>query len=719
MANIPEALKARQIDDPIARKNFEEKIARQTAYRKELEGQMVEKAAAKTAVKNAEINIPQPSLQTSAAPDFLQAATEQILEEHGRKQAKTEAYAQFLQRQIQRVRMETRRITWGMPASCEDEAVIADSKTESEGVWGDPANPFDSVLPSESCENIPEPSPSESSGRPAQSVSSGVWEKPVNPFDSLGDLTSNATTSVEGLPAELAANALGSSLPVIGECSIRDQRLTPTNSTASATISKCLGSNSGQRIADDDEITSPGFHECITSDNVTESASDFQGIAADQLHAPVTANILLTRIVTRALYLYAAAAINVLDCKGEFSPGQRSNWPSSSAGAMAAGCVQDTWWAADTGAVPVDVSVEHCLVRSIRSHRREMDLAVVDHLVKNLRLGSCLRVLMRYVLMLEPRLTEPFVIEVLERYADPGKANDSAVLPSGLCAAVNMLFHAVANHPTCPHEEAFFTALSFSVADSLALGAGPVNFLEAVRVDIKVQPPLSLLFPADVMLQYTKLFQLLALIQYALHGLKLAWFVNSRLYMGGSCLGCSLPPWVLTLRFRLHFALSILQRFFLVDVLVAEVAILEKRVCGASSVTEIFGAHHSFLETCSAKAFLEDGAEDALSTIVGLACQAVRLRRAVDSVALEVEASAKARGGVPGVFGGRAAASKVPERTLQDFRIVDANFCELLKKLKSTLCGVSETTEDNSTCCDESGGGIDDWLGTWVSRCMQ
>lgn len=393
-------------------------------------------------------------------------------------------------------------------------------------------------------------------------------------------------------------------------------------------------------------------------------------------------------------------------------------------------CATDTRWAAEGGAVPLEVSLERCLLRPMELRARAVDAVVVAHFVGELRLVQRLRLLTKYLLMGESRLVETFVVEALERYASPGRLDEAVVPLGGVEGAVNMLFEATVPHPHDAEDELFFSGIHFAMAVTPSpLGAGPLKFLEAMRLELRLQFPLSLVFTEHMLLQYSRLFQLLALVQYALHGVKAAWFQMAKLFGGRGHTGHRIPTSVLALRHHVQFFLTTLQRYLIVDVVAAEFFRMEATLARAASLEQLVAAHAGFLEMCESKAFLGLGARDVLSTILGLLQQALRLQRAFGAAAAEAEVRVAAR-----------SAPRMPPGVLRELQGLEVTFHDLRWKLKLSLPDDAAAAEPRSGSggvggCRPVGGtgsnsgagrfavGCDDfleeWLVAWARRCSQ
>jgi len=395
-------------------------------------------------------------------------------------------------------------------------------------------------------------------------------------------------------------------------------------------------------------------------------------------------------------------------------------------------CATDTRWAAEGGAVPLEVSLERCLLRPMELRARAVDAVVVAHFVGELRLVQRLRLLTKYLLMGESRLVETFVVEALERYAAPGRLDEAVVPLGGVEGAVNMLFEATVPHPHDAEDELFFSSIHFAMAVTPSpLGAGPLKFLEAMRLELRLQFPLSLVFTEHMLLQYSRLFQLLALVQYALHGVKAAWFQMAKLFGGRGHTGHRIPTSVRALRHHVQFFLTTLQRYLIVDVVAAEFFRMEAALARAESLEQLVAAHAGFLEMCESKAFLGLGARDVLSTILGLLQQALRLQRAFGAAAAEAEVRVAAQ-----------SAPRMPPGVLRELQGLEVTFHDLRWKLKLSLPDDADA-EPRSGVSGSSGGTggraaggagsnfgagrfavgcedfLEEWLVAWARRCSQ
>merc|ERR1712032_106887 len=122
---------------------------------------------------------------------------------------------------------------------------------------------------------------------------------------------------------------------------------------------------------------------------------------------------------------------------------------------------------------------------------------------------------------------------------------------------------------------------------------------------------------------YSRLFRLLALVQFALHCSKHLWQELSGVSHG--------LHHILVLRHKMHHFVLILQRFLLVDVIATEFAKLETSIMDAVSLDAILDSHTNFLEACIQKSFLGLGAEELLRCVSTMLFQVVRLRCVVDA----------------------------------------------------------------------------------------
>eukprot|EP00913_Durusdinium_trenchii_P005501 g5126.t2 len=119
----------------------------------------------------------------------------------------------------------------------------------------------------------------------------------------------------------------------------------------------------------------------------------------------------------------------------------------------------------------------------------------------------------------EPPLEEPEEPE--DQMEDPPQAtqdqNDHTILNAAELqrteAALNGLFQSLV--PLSGEEEAFLS------------GHGPVRFLDGISFSLKLDFPMSLFFEEPIMLQYSRLFRLVALVNHVLEGLKSSWFFLS------------------------------------------------------------------------------------------------------------------------------------------------------------------------------------------------
>ncbi|CAE7362580.1 tubgcp3 [Symbiodinium sp. CCMP2456] len=312
------------------------------------------------------------------------------------------------------------------------------------------------------------------------------------------------------------------------------------------------------------------------------------------------------------------------------------------------------------GAVPLEVSLENCLIRPLRIQSHWVEKAVVTKFVFELNLPRHLKLMQRYILMGESRLLEPFLAKAIALYANRPILEEASVVEGALQA----LFQSVVPRPSSPEDDALLSRifLQLSPAPSL-LGHGPVSFLDGIRFRMKLEFPMSEIFTERVLMQYTRLFRIIALAHHALECLKGAWGALAGL--GAGSRGSAMPPTALiALRHELHHFAATIHRYLLVDVVATEFKQLEAKVMEASSLDTLLAAHSGCLRRCVARSFLEAGSQDALTAVVGILDQALELSCLLEEVDLQLPS--------------------LPASVIVRLRRIETTFCDLRRSLK--LC---------------------------------
>ncbi|CAE7646822.1 tubgcp3 [Symbiodinium sp. CCMP2592] len=312
------------------------------------------------------------------------------------------------------------------------------------------------------------------------------------------------------------------------------------------------------------------------------------------------------------------------------------------------------------GAVPLEVSLENCLIRPLRIQSHWVEKAVVTKFVFELNLPRHLKLLQRYILMGESRLLEPFLAKAIALYANRPILDEASVVEGALQA----LFQSVVPRPSSPEDDALLSRifLQLSPAPSL-LGHGPVSFLDGIRFRMKLEFPMSEIFTERVLMQYTRLFRIIALAHHALECLKGAW--GALAGIGAGSRGSAMPPTALiALRHELHHFAATIHRYLLVDVVATEFKLLEAKVMEASSLDALLAAHSGCLRRCVARSFLEAGSQDALTAVVGILDQALELSCLLEEVDLQLPS--------------------LPASLIVRLRRIETTFCDLRRSLK--LC---------------------------------
>jgi len=671
------------------RRDEAEKRERQRALRDSLDVQTednrIRREAAAAAAQNEPSEIPVLDLQ--ATPAAVAAARERLLAEHNREVLMATAQAAYLKWRLQRLRLTERRRRFLL--------------SEMEAL-------HEELL--------------ESSGRPRPQLEFDTWGSVVNPFEGferfrhhmlgLGESPTGAEGSVDNGVVDSQHEAGDEGVHMLPDL-VQGPTSVSGNSEAVDEQQSRLGTVSRQRNPDVTVGCNATVDIAVSPDAVTQA-------------------------VVRAAYVCAAARLHKLpqssrdgedqdqeqqlaqrrsrrsktgpelldwfpdsehDTKGGFASNAVVGRPkplfSPTEGRIGAvrpvDCAQDVLWAEITGAVPLDVCTEQCLLRVVRLQARVVDATVARRFVEDLKLMRCLSLVHRYVLMGESRLVESFVIEAFDRYALRPREGSLAPSPDGLKGALNLLFQATIPRPADLEDDTFLGALRLDIAtSSLSLGAGPWKFLQALHLEIGVGLPVGLVFPSNVRWQYTRLFRLLALMLYGLYNIKQSWFRLARGIPARAdpLQGPLVPAWVMALRHRMHYFITVLQRYLLVDIVAAEFAKLEARIAGTASLDAILSAHVQFLDVCASKCFLGPGAEGVLGTIVCMVEQAIHLRHAASLLPL-------------------------PEAARQ-LRAIESTFLDLRRKLKLSLpdSSVSQFVGQDEDFLEE-------WLVAWAWGCSE
>ncbi|CAJ1387196.1 unnamed protein product [Effrenium voratum] len=277
--------------------------------------------------------------------------------------------------------------------------------------------------------------------------------------------------------------------------------------------------------------------------------------------------------------------------------------------------------AAARGAVPLDASLENCLIRPLRLQSQWLDAAVARKVVLELGLARRVQLLRRYLLMGESRLLEPFLTEAILRYATlRGEEASNAE------AVLDTLFQSLVPRPTKPEDDQFLSRVTLHLGSLPSpIGHGPVRLLDGIRFSLQLDFPMSLFFDR-LMPQYSRLFRIIALVNHTLECLKRSWlFLASYGKMSSGAL-----RGIASLRHGLHHFASTLHRYLLVGVVAAEFERLENKILGATSLDEILEAHRNCLGRCLAKSFLDADSQDALAAVVGILDQALQLQHVLE-----------------------------------------------------------------------------------------
>eukprot|EP00435_Cladocopium_sp_Y103_P045387 s2761_g13.t1 len=203
--------------------------------------------------------------------------------------------------------------------------------------------------------------------------------------------------------------------------------------------------------------------------------------------------------------------------------------------------------------------------------------------------------------------------------------------------ALNLLFQSMVPRPSEPADDHFLSAVTLHLATVPGpIGHGPVRLLDGIRFSLKLVFPMNLFFPERIMLQYSRLFRMIALVNHTLECLKGSWWFLASTSYGMRKSGGEMRR-LAALRQGLHHFASTLHRYLLVAVVAAEFQRLEEKVRSATSLEEISMAHRACLGHCLAKAFLDtsrlEGAQDALAAVVGILDQALQLQCLLEEVA--------------------------------------------------------------------------------------
>jgi len=255
--------------------------------------------------------------------------------------------------------------------------------------------------------------------------------------------------------------------------------------------------------------------------------------------------------------------------------------------------------------------------------------------VLDLQLLRRIELLRRYMLMGESRLLEPFLTEAMSTYAAPKRPTVATVQRAE--SALNTLFQSMLPRPTESSDDAFLASMTLHLATvPVPIGHGPVRLLDGIRFSLNLDVPMNLFFTERIMLQYSRLFRIIGLVNHTLECLKGSWWFLASTSTSDSS---GEMRRLAALRQSLHHFASTLHRYLLVGVVAAEFQRLEKKILGATSLNEILLEHRACLGRCLAKAFLDtsrlEAAGDALAAVVGILDQALQLQRLLEEVAAQ------------------------------------------------------------------------------------
>ncbi|CAE7649915.1 Grip75, partial [Symbiodinium pilosum] len=227
-------------------------------------------------------------------------------------------------------------------------------------------------------------------------------------------------------------------------------------------------------------------------------------------------------------------------------------------------------------------------------------------------------------------------------------------------------------------DDALLSRIMVQGPDPSMLGHGPVSFLDGLRFRLKLDFPMSEVFTDRALLQYTRLFRIIALAHHALERLKDAWSALAGLRDSGA--RGSLPPPTALIAFRheLHYFTATIHRYLVVDVVATEFKHLENKVFEASSLEELLDAHNSCLRRCVARSFLEAGSQDALTAVVGILDQALELAHLLEEIDLQ---------------------SSLPAWAIARLRRIETTFSDLRRSFK--LCYVEGGLAEAQTLVEE------------------
>ena len=293
-----------------------------------------------------------------------------------------------------------------------------------------------------------------------------------------------------------------------------------------------------------------------------------------------------------------------------------------------------------SGSRPMDAALESCLLRPLRQQSQWVDMEVVRK-VLDLQLLRRIELLRRYMLMGESRLLEPFLTEVMSTYAAVRPKRPTATEVQRAESALNTLFQSMLPRPTESSDDAFLASMTLHLATvPVPIGHGPVRLLDGIRFSLNLDVPMNLFFTERIMLQYSRLFRIIGLVNHTLECLKGSWWFLASTSTSDSS---GEMRRLAALRQSLHHFASTLHRYLLVGVVAAEFQRLEKKILGATSLNEILLEHRACLGRCLAKAFLDtsrlEAAGDALAAVVGILDQALQLQRLLEEVAAQAPRS--------------------------------------------------------------------------------
>merc|ERR1712107_629006 len=122
---------------------------------------------------------------------------------------------------------------------------------------------------------------------------------------------------------------------------------------------------------------------------------------------------------------------------------------------------------------------------------------------------------------------EQFVEEALDRYGR--NCGPRASASSSIQGSLNNLFQGVVPRPPEAGDDTFLNSIFFTVGVAHpSAGASVPDFLQRLCINLRVRFPMSLVFTSQTLLQYSRLFRLIALVHYALQSVKRTWQMITR-----------------------------------------------------------------------------------------------------------------------------------------------------------------------------------------------